>query len=297
MAKLELNLKDVKGFILSPGNIFWQQNSGAHVLLSAKSDFLNYLLIEKLSKSNYILLIENQIDLQLQHDFVFYFKSHQLEILIKEKLQWRLKLMGLFSLELARDEVSQFEIDQLMWKVFSRVEHEEAKKFLDKDIDLFKRGMSIAASYTICAFLLGYYSDAFLTKIFNETFLNLMDLNISVPIQTLKIQLEKIRNLEHLTAEDNHMLEDIYQLGNNKNVILAERYDGSGYRQINKSEMNDLEIVLVALNEHYSFEDSSHKSIFFEIKKSQFKCDEKILNVMRKCVETKKNIVPIGKGA
>jgi hypothetical protein len=296
LAKMDLNLKDVKGFILSPGNIFWQQNSGAHVLLSAKSDFLNFPLIEKLSKTNHILLIENQIDLQLQHDFIFNFKSYELEILIREKLQWRRKLMNLFSEELGNDRVSQFEVDQLAWKVFSRVDHEETRKFLDKDIDFFKRCMSMASSYTLCAFLLGYYSDEFLTKLFNETFLNLMDFKNSVPMQTLKLQLEKIRSEENLVAEDNHILEDLYQLGSKKNVLLGERYNGSGYRQINKSEMTDLEKVLVALNDHYSFADSTHKSIFYEIKNSLFKCDEKILKVMRKCLDTKKEKASLEKG-
>lgn len=297
LAKLDLNLKDVKGFILSPGNVFWQQKSGAHILLSAKSDFLNLPLIEKLSNANHILLIENQINLQLQHDFVEYFKGHQAEMLIREKLQWRSKLMTLFSEELGSDEVSQFEVDELAWKVFSRVSYEQARKFLEEDINLFKRSMSVSSSYTLCAFMLGYYSDEFLAKLFTDTFLNLMDLNASVPLQTLKMKLEKIRTLESLQVEDKQILEDIYQLTNKRNVVLGERYDGSGVRQINKREMTDLELVLVALNDHYSYSDNSYKSIFYEIKNSLFKCDKKILNVLEKCMETKKIIAPFEMGA
>ncbi|MDD4973186.1 MAG: hypothetical protein PHY93_02495 [Bacteriovorax sp.] len=297
LEKRDLNLKEIKGFILSPGNIFWQQKSGTHVLLSAKSDFLNIHLIEKMFKANHVLLIEDQINLQLQHDFVEFFKGHHSEILVKEKLKWRRKLMNLFSEELGSDEASQFEVDQLAWSVFSKIDREQSRNYLEKDIDLFKRSMSMATGYTLCAFLLGYYHDDFLSQIFTETFLNLMDLKISVPLQTLKMQLEKIRTQENLQVEDQQILEDIYQLSNNRNLLLGERYNGSGAMQINKHEMTDLELVLVALNNHYSFSCGPHKSIFYEIKNSLFKCDEKILNVLRKSLETKKEIAPLEMGA
>lgn len=240
LAKSDLNLKEMEGFILSPGNIFWQQKSGTHVLLSAKSDFLNFPLIEKLSNANHILLIENRINLQLQHDFIEYFKGHQSEVLVKEKLRWRFKLLTLFSEELGKEEVSQFEVDQLAWMVFSALSYEEARAFMEKDIELFKRSMSVATSYTLCAFLLGYYSDEFLSRIFTETFVNLMDIRMP-------------------------------------NFIPGSKW-----------EMTDLEGLLCALNDHYSSAgDNLHPSIFHEIKNSLFKCDERTLNVLKKCMEQK----------
>ena len=57
------------------------------------------------------------------------------------------------------------------------------RPFLEEDIELFKRSMSVATSYTLCAFMLGYYADNFLSDIFNETFLNLMDFKKKSPLQ------------------------------------------------------------------------------------------------------------------
>jgi hypothetical protein len=297
LAKQNLNLMAIKGFILSPGNIFWQQKSGAHVLLSAKSDFLNIKLIEKMFNANHLLLIEDQINLQLQHDFVELFKAHKSELLVKEKLQWRWKLMNMFSREFGSESATQFELDQVAWIVFSKVDHEEARKFLEKDIDLFKRSMSIATGYTLGAFLLGYYSDDFLSQIFTQKFLNLMELNTSLPLQTLKMRLEKIRTQESLQVEDKKIIEEVYHLKGKENLMLGERYNGSGVREINKHEMTDLELVLVALNDHYSFENASPKTIFYEIKNSLFKCDEKILNILKKRLEIKEEIAPLEIGA
>ena len=240
--------------------------------------------------ANYILLIENQINLQLQHDFVEYFKSHQMEMLVREKLKWRASLIDLFFDQLTAEEVTQFEVDQLAWKVFSKIDSEQAKAMLADDIDFFKRSMSVASSYTLCAFLLGYYNDEFLTELYNETFLNLIDLKSSLPKNAMKTQLEILRTQKSLMVEDKKILDEIYKLGSNRNVLIGERYDGSGLLEINKSEMTDLEIVFVALSEHYSFSNSSYNSIFKDIKNSNFKCDEKILGVLKKGIKVKEKI-------
>ena len=294
LAKLDLNLENIKECILSPGDIFWQQKSGPCILVSAKSGFLNIQLIEKLFKANQCLFIENQIDLKIDKNFVENFKKHQREILIKEKLRWRSKLMSLFSEEFSVDGVSQFDVDLLAWKVFFRLSHEESQKFLENDIELFKRSMSVATSYTLCAFLLGYYDDEFLSQIFTETFLNLMDLKASVLPQTAKMELEKIRLQESLQFEDREILEGIYPLINKKNTLLTEYYDGSGVKQINAHEMTDLELVFVALNNHYSYSGIPHQSIFGEIKNGLFKCDIKILNILKKYMKVCKPGMPIG---
>ena len=130
-----------------------------------------------------------------------------------------MQLLSLINNELSGDDFTQFEVDQLAWKVFSKIDREEAKRLLDKDIDLFKRSMSVASSYTLCAFILGYYSDEFLSKIFNETFLSNVDLKSTVSLNVLKNQLEKIRLQESLKNEDNELLKEIYLLDKNEKII------------------------------------------------------------------------------
>lgn len=283
-----LNLTDVKGFILSPGNIFWERKPGVFILISKKADFMNLQLIEKLINAKHSVLIEDQINQQLFHDFLEYFKSYKLEALVREKLNWRTRLKTLFFLELGGDDVTQFEIDQLAWKFFSKIDYAEGQKIIDTDIDLFKRSMSIASSYTLCAFLLGYYSDEFLSKLYNETLLDLMDLNISLPIGTIKEKLETIRKKESLEAEDNQTLDNILQLSCKKSLLLGERFDGSGFMKINKREMTDLELLLVAISRHYDYSNRDYKTIFNEIKNATFECEEKVLTMLKACIEIKK---------
>lgn len=286
LAKVELNLKSMKGLILSPGNIFWKQKSGGVVLISSKADFLNLELIEKLSKANHTLLIEDQFDLSLQDEFTQLFKAHEDELLVKEKKEWREKLINLFSKQFAENEFSQFELDQMTWKVFSLVTREQAKLYLDMDINLFKRSLSVATSYTLCAFILGYYSDVFLKNLFTNTFISLMSLEKIDPLPTLKTKLEQIRESESLSHEDKKYLANVYQ---SKTALLGERYDGSGIQNINKKEMTDLELVFVALCNHYSFDGHEHKSIFNEIKNSNFKCERKVLDLLYKSLGKKEN--------
>lgn len=282
LAKMELNLKDVKGFILSPGNIFWKQKSGNLILLCAKSDFLNLELIEKLFKAQSELLIENQIDFQIQDDFREYFTNHQNALLVKEKNQWRNKLLGLFAERMSSAEVTQFELNQLAWKTFSKVEAKEAQRILEEDLELFRRGASIATSYTLIAFILGYYSDDFLSKLFTETFLSLMTIEKVAPLPSLKAQLEKIRTEDSWSKDEKVMLENVYHLGQKKNLLIGERFDGSGINSINKREMTDLEIVQVALNQHYSYLGIKDHTIFFDLKNASFSCDQKIVSVLQK---------------
>ncbi len=287
LEKVDLNLNDLKGLVLSPGNIFWKQKSGALVLISSKSDFLNREMIEKLASSNHKLVIENQIDPHLQNEFVELFKAHEKELLIKEKLKWRGQIINLFSNQFSEKNFTQFEVDQMACAVFSSMTSEEVKHYLDLDIDLFKRSLSIASSYTFCAFLLGYYSDTFLKKLFMETIVSLMSFENIDPPLTLKSKLEKIRDVESLSLEDRHYLKEVYH---EKNALLGERYDGSGVQSINMKEMTDLELVFVALNKHFPLVvNNEHSSIFYEIKNSEFNCENKVLTVLNKILERKEN--------
>jgi hypothetical protein len=278
---MELNLKHLKGLILSPGNIFWIQKSGSRVLISAKEDFLNCELIEKLFKNNDKLLIENSIDYHLQHDFLELLEAHSEQILVREKGQWREAIIELCSTTFASPEFTQFEINQSLWVAFSNLKRDEAKKFLEMDIALFKRSLSIASNYTLCAFLLGYYDDVYLKKLFNETFVNLMSIEKIDPLPTLKEKLENIRETSVLSIEDKNYLEKIYK---QNNILLSERYDGTGVQSICENEMTELELVLVALCNHYPYGNEIKKTLFCEINEGSFFCEKKTLNRLKRSV-------------
>lgn len=275
MAKKVLDPKDLKGYVLSPGDIFWMKNSGAETLIARKADYLNYALIEKLSKASHKLVIENQVDLTLQHEFNGVMKAHQSEILFKEKLQWKKRLFELVT----QNKISQFEIGQLAWMSWSKIEREEVKTFIDFDIDLFKRSLNVASSYTFCALLLGYYQDEFLSHLFTAALKNLMSMEKIELFDRLKEEMEIIRSHEILTEEDKQFVQKLYPHGLS---WAGERYNGSGVKAFNKKEMSDLEMIMIALERHFSYRDVDGETIFTSIQNGKFHCEEKMLSVLRK---------------
>lgn len=280
MAQRELNTKDLKGLFLSPGNIYWKQKSGSLVLISSKADFLNRELIEKLVKAESTLLIDQAIDMQLQNTMTALFKAHEEELLIKAKKEWREQLIFLFGQTLSKENLTQFEVNQMAWAVFSLIDQVEAKKYFDLDIDLFTRSLDIASSLVFCAFIIGHYSDAFLKHIFTQTFKSLIQIEYSHALHPLKLKLEDYRIMDSLLEEQCHFLKKIYK---DQKMLLNERYDGSGVLKVKKNEMTDLELVLVALCRHYSFlGKKDERTIFFEIKNQTFQCEERIFNLLRR---------------
>lgn len=275
MAKKDLNLKDLKGFVLSPGNIFWIKNSGTETLIAKKSDYLNYPLVEKLAHASHKLVIEDQIDLSVQHEFMEFIKAHRSELLFKEKLQWKKKLFEL----LQHNRVSQFELSQLAWMAWSNLDREDVKALIDFDLDLFQRSLNVASSIVFCALLLGYYQDEFLKKLFSQTLSHLMTMEKIELMDRLKAEMEIIREHDILTDDDRAFLKKLYP---QTESWAGERYNGSGVRSINKKEMNDLEIVMVALERHFSYREMNGESFLVSIINGKFHCDDKLLSVLKK---------------
>lgn len=263
MAKLDFNLNEVRENLFSPGNIFWIQNSGNRVLLSSKNDFINFKLIEKLFTNKYQLIIEDRSDNKFKDDFISYFEKHKSEILVKEKMQWRRKLLTLFSTLQEETAIGQLEIGEMAWKVFSKVENSKAQNLLEIDIDLFKRSLNVATSYTLLAFVLGCYDDNFLSNVFTKTFLDQMELDNTIPVSTLKNQLETKR--------------------------ISDNNDFSDAKKI---ELTDLEILLTTIDGHYSFKNISNENVFAEIKAMSFVCERKILAMINKSLEAREAARP-----
>lgn len=275
MAKKDLILKDLKGYVLSPGNIFWIKNSGAETLIAKKADYLNYPLIEKLANADHKLVIDDQIDLTVQHEFMGVVKAHQAELLYKEKLQWKKRIFEL----LQQNRVSQFELSQLAWMAWSKMDRESVKALIDFDIDLFKRSLNVASSYVFCALLLGYYQDEFLKELFSQTLKNLMTMEKIELMDRLKAEMDIIRGHDILTDDDKEFVRKLYP---QTQSWAGERYNGSGVHSINKKEMNDLEVVMVALERHFSYTDPDGESFLVTVKNGKFHCDDKLLSVLKK---------------
>jgi hypothetical protein len=280
--KVELNISDISDDLLAPGNIYWKQKSGKEILISAKADFLNFEMLEKLSHSEKVLLIEDSIECELNNKIVKIFKEYESEISVKEKLRLRKDINLLLMENFYQSEKTQFEFDQLCWKLFSEISREDGKKFLDLDKDFFKRSMSMASSYVICAFLIGYYDERFLRNIYNNTIVNIMNIGSGQVVTELKEKLEAIREKANITDEDKLFIESVIDKKILEQGILFEKFDGSGLMKINLHEMSDLELILSSLNCYFHFNNLEYKNILGAIHDESFSINKKVQDLIKR---------------
>lgn len=267
---MKLDFKLVRNEILSPGNIFWKKNTGAEILISKKGDVFNPELIQKLIDADNELILVDSIDLNFHEMMFSLYVKYSEELSIKDKIKWRHEILNNLQGEYIQRKKTQFELNHLAWKFFSKFSNSDAKIFIERDKDLFTRNVSIASSYTFCAFLLGYYETGFLSELFTSTLKNLMALGDGVQILTLKDKIDYLRSCEKLKPEDIEYIEEIATPTLIKSSMIFERYDGSGIKQINSREMNDLEIVFVAINQTFGFDKETRINILSEIQEGHF---------------------------
>ena len=279
---MKFDFNHIKDEILSPGNIFWKKNNGTDVLISKKGDVLNHELIQKFIKADCILILEDSIDLSL-HDSIFsLYVKYSEELLMRDKIKIREELIENLCVEFIRGKKSQFEFNLLAWKFFSQFNNSDAATFIKIDKELFSRNLSIASSYTFCAFLLGYYEPSFLSNLFTSTLKNLMALGNTTQVLTLKEKIEYLRMQESFNSEDFKCVEEIASPALIKSTMIFERYDGSGMRNINSREMNDLEIIFVAINRNFGFESEESANIFSEIDSGKLVCLSRTLKMLQR---------------
>ncbi len=287
MASL-FDLKIIKGYVLSPANIYWVRRSGEKTLVAQKADFLNHELIEKLTRSKHKFEVEDLIAAEFIDEIYIPFMSHRKELHIKDKLGWRNQLLMTFRKRLLAGENSQFELDQVMWKIFSRFSTDQSKSFLDKDIDLFKRSMAVASSLTLFAFILGHYHDEFLIQMYNQTFIDLFNVSEKETLISMKENLEYLRTKETLSKNQSVLLLKYYH---KKKFIFNERYDGSGTMKVSDAEMTDLEILLVAFNAHFSYRQDPNANILFQLRRGEFVCEPRIVKMILSVLD--KSFMPV----
>lgn len=279
---MKFTFTHIKDEILSPGNIFWKKNSGDDVLISKKGDVLNHPLIQKLFGADCDLFIVDGIDFDL-HDVLFsLYVKYSEELFMRDKIKFRDELIEALRVEFVEKPKTQFEFNQLAWKFFSKFTNEDTQVFIEKDSVLFKRHLSVASSYTFCAFLLGYYEPAFLSNLFTMTLKNLMALGTSIHVMSLKEKIEYLRMQDSFNTEDFKDSSDIGSEDQISKTMIFERYDGSGMKHINGREMSDLEIILVALNRSYGFDETEHTNILNEVVSGEIKCVDRILKMLQR---------------
>lgn len=279
---MKLVLKHVENEILSPGDIFWKKNNGTDVLISKKSDILNFEMIEKLIKNERDLVLIDSIDFSFHDSMISLYEKYSEEFSMKDKIQLRNMIIKNLREEYVQRKKTQFEFNRMAWCFFSQLNKSEMVAYVKKDKELFERNISIASSYTFCAFLIGYYETKFLSNLFSSTLTNLMNLGKNLQILELKEKIESLRMQDSFSLEDCEVAKEIALQAMTRETMIFERYDGSGMREINSREMNDLEIILVAINHKFGFENAEDVNIFSEINSGNFDCPIGVLRMLQR---------------
>ncbi|MBC7429284.1 MAG: hypothetical protein H7336_11770 [Bacteriovorax sp.] len=285
---MKFTFANIQHDLLSPGNIFWKKNSGGAVLISKKGEALNLKLIKKFFDAGIEVFMEDGIDLHVHHEMKTIYEKYSEEVLMRDKMIWRDQLIAIFRKEFIEKElVMQFELDHLAWKLFSSFKLPEGLNFIERDTDLFRRHLSVASSYTFCAFLMGYYEPNFLNRLFSKTLQNLMDLGTSAHVLSLKEKLEYLRLQESFSSEDYEYVKTIASDEVLKKTVMFEQYDGSGPRNLNSKEMTDLEVVFVAISKLFGYTKESRENILSAVVKGELKCGGRTLKMLQKVLSEK----------
>lgn len=284
LEKVELKIDQVKDDIFSPGDIYWKKTSG-EVLISGKADILNIDMINKLAKANQVILIENEIDYESQKKMIEVFKKYESEVLISKKLEWRTAFNALLLKHYYNTSVLQFELNQLFWKLFSTMTREQAESFVNRDREYFLRAINIGTSYTVCAFLLGYYDEEFLKSIYNKVIFSQMEIGKNELVLRLKEKIEYIAGKVTLNDANKEYIKSIIQPRNIDQAIFFEKQNGSGLMNITVYEMSDLELILATLGQFYHFNDKDRKNILAEINEGVFGVNRVLLNLLKRNFE------------
>jgi hypothetical protein len=278
---LEFSLANLKHDLLAPGNIFWKKKAGNAVLISKKGEVLNIEILKKLSDSSAEIFITDEIDLHASAELEALYAKYSEEVLMRDKIVWREKFIECLAREfIEKENVEQFELNHLAWRLFSSFEHSEGVAFIERDADLFTRHLSVASSYTFCAFLLGYYEPSFLNGLFSKTLQNLMDLGASERVMSLKEKLEYLRLQESFSVDDFEYLKVIASNEILSSTVLFEKYNGSGPRNLNSREMSDLEVAFVGISGKFSFTEPTTPNILWSIQNGQLLCQPRVLKLL-----------------
>lgn len=236
---IAFDFNTIENYILSPGDIFWVKKSGEEVLVSKKGELANLLLIKKLIKNEMLLEMRDEINIDVVTLLQEYFEKSKKELLVKNKIFYRNKIIEILYAEYATSERTQYEFDIMVWKIFSKFKPEEQMSLVLLDMDLFKRSLRVCSSLVISSYLVGYYDEKFLELLFEKTMMTLMNI---VPKNTFS---EDISKLDKLRNDIN----SVSDIGEN----VKSLFDPT----LLSSEIGSWEKILIVYNLHFSFEEES----------------------------------------
>lgn len=266
MGKQILNFNAIKDDILSPGKIIWQKKSESEVVISTKYSFLNLSMIEKLQNGGHNVFIEDADESESHAEFVELFLRMKGTYHIKDKIIHRNKIINLLQKNYIDTPSTQDDLNQLGWKLFSSLSRDEATAYLNRDINLFKRGMSVASTVVFCAFLMGHYDNKFLIELYTSTFKNLMNVGSELQVYSLKEKLESLREKTQFDEEDKDFLQSI---------------GGSGIMS-NEKDFNNLEMIVCSLNAFFQWDQAYEaKNLLADISEGKLSLNPKVVDLIK----------------
>lgn len=279
---MDFKISQFKNSLLAPGDISWHKKSGEDVLISRKAEMMNIQLIKKLEAAREKVLLENPIDLDLQRRFEAMFEKYNSELLIKDKLVWREKIIHALRVDFIEKHRSQLDFDFMTWNIFSKIPLENGQKYIERDEKLFKRNLTITATYTWVAFLIGYYDTTFLSNLFSHAMTDSMNMGLEENVMTLKDKLEYLRMIDYFDEKDFSEINELIPAESYKRLVLFERANGSGPLKLNIHELSDLELIIWSMHKEISFKDDFeiNSNTLSMIMSGQLKIDDTIEQIV-----------------
>lgn len=281
MEKRDLKYQDILSHFLAPGDIYWRQRTGTLLCVNKRGEPLNIDLIHKLFEGEQNLIITNEADSSFEESFMRLFERYKEALLVKEKLVIRKEIITMF-VKVANSHLNHFDFAMLGWRIFSKIEHELRRKLIKGDSDLFKRSVCVASSTCYLAFMVGYYDLDFLSKVFSSVLVKLTGITTDANRRDFKLFFEEVRHQEVLSEEDSEKMKHFLVGQDRRAAFFYEKANGSGMMGINAREMTDLDLIIIAMNKHYSYESFDMPNIFKQVLFTDIDIERHLMEIIKK---------------
>jgi len=257
LKRKELDFFEIRKNLLSPGDIFWIKRSGDEVLISSKGDLLNLNLISKLEKESQKVVIENYIDETDILEINELFERYQKEILIKDKIVYREKILKFFHKKIVEENQKDIEINVLFWKIFSELGFEFGTKFVEIDRDYFDRALTIGGLTILGHLLLGFYDLDFLKKSYSNVIRDFKNVLGQDSVMSFKDKMESFREKDGLLEIDQGLIKNI-------KTTLFEKDSSLGLKKTMHFELSDYEILMAEINSKISYKEKNETGTIYK---------------------------------
>jgi hypothetical protein len=263
-------IEELKGYLLYPGDIFWQRKSGP-IKIAHAGDPVKIQDLQKYTKAGNSLQIHWLINEKKVEQACNYINALKMKIFDHEKIKDREIIFEWFSRNFYDDKIesSLLELAVIGHKEFYDFEESFTAKCSDTSVELFRRCSVLASLNVLFAISFGFLDYDFLRDLYHVTYL--FDYAFEKEGYSYSLlqasELERIagqegRNLLKVGAEltifDQHPYAsksfaelDFYQIIINKSLFELiekhhEKFDGRGFPAgINEHEMSLLESIIV----------------------------------------------------